>query len=152
MSHSQIRVGTSGWSYPSGRGTWNGIFYPVPPGRKTRNRAFDELRFYAEHFDTVEVNSTFYRVPAASVTRGWAARTPASFEFSLKLYQKFTHPKMFNKATGQTPWDLGQKDVDEFEFAVDPIAAAGARGALLAQFAPRFQTDADARAYLEWLL
>ena len=149
---SQIRVGTSGWSYPSGRGTWNGIFYPVPPGRKTHSGTFDELRFYAEHFDTVEVNSTFYRVPAPSVTRGWSARTPESFEFSLKLYQKFTHPKMFHKATGQTPWDLGQKDVDEFKFAVDPIASAGKLGALLAQFPPSFKNDADSRAYLEWLL
>ena len=53
-----IRIGTSGWSYPSGKGTWNGIFYPTP-----RPRGFDELAFYAEHFDTVEVNSTFYRSP-----------------------------------------------------------------------------------------
>ena len=86
-----LRIGTSGWNYPTGRGTWNGVFYP--PARK-RPKGFDELAFYASHFDTVEVNSTFYGQPRAEVSRAWAARTPAGFEFSIKLYQKFTHPNM----------------------------------------------------------
>ena len=63
---SDIRIGTSGWSYPTGKGTWNGIFYPVgqaPKGRRGKEK-FDDLAFYAEHFNTVEINSTFYRVPA----------------------------------------------------------------------------------------
>ncbi|OFW10252.1 MAG: hypothetical protein A3H96_18380 [Acidobacteria bacterium RIFCSPLOWO2_02_FULL_67_36] len=152
MSDSQIRVGTSGWSYPAGEGTWNGIFYPVPPGHKTRSAKFDELRFYAEHFDTVEVNSTFYRIPTPAVARGWTERTPPGFEFSLKLFQKFTHPQMYHEATGQNPWDLGQKDVDEFRSALDPIASAGKLGALLAQFPASFKNEPDTRAYLEWLL
>ncbi|MEP6914099.1 MAG: DUF72 domain-containing protein [Acidobacteriota bacterium] len=148
-----IRVGTSGWSYPAGHGTWNGIFYPVPPGRRSRvGGAFDELRFYAEHFDTVEINSTFYGVPAPATVKGWAERTPADFEFSLKLYQKFTHPKMFEKATGKDPWNLGQKDVDEFRTAIDPLLAAGKLGALLAQFPQSFRNDPDAVGYVEWLL
>src|SRR3989338_3473297 len=152
MSDSQIRVGTSGWSYPAGEGTWNGIFYPVTPGHKTRSAKFDELRFYAEHFDTVEVNSTFYRIPTPAVARGWTERTPPGFEFSLKLFQKFTHPQMYHEATGQNPWDLGQKDVDEFRSALDPIASAGKLGALLAQFPASFKNEPDTRAYLEWLL
>ena len=86
----QIRIGTSGWNYPRGRGTWNGVFYP-----RVRAGHFDELSYYAEHFDTVEVNSTFYGQPRAEVSRAWVARTPAGFEFSVKLYQKFTHPGMF---------------------------------------------------------
>jgi uncharacterized protein YecE (DUF72 family) len=148
-----IRIGTSGWSYPSGKGTWNGIFYPVPPGRRTRGTGtFDELRFYADHFDTVEVNSTFYRVPTPATVRGWADRTPPGFEFSLKLYQKFTHPGMFAKATGQDPFDLGRRDVDEFRAALDPLASAGKLGALLAQFPASFRNEPDSRAYLEWLL
>ena len=53
-----VRVGTSGWNSPSGQGTWNGVFYPKP-----RPKGFDELAYYAEHFDTVEVNSTFYTKP-----------------------------------------------------------------------------------------
>ena len=148
-----IRIGTSGWNYPSGKGTWNGIFYPIAPGRRTRKAGgFDELRFYAEHFDTVEINSTFYGVPAPAAARGWAERTPPGFEFSLKLYQKFTHPDMFLKTTGQDPWSLGQQDVDQFRQAIDPLAAAGKLGALLAQFPASFKNEPDTRAYLEWLL
>jgi len=89
-----LRIGTSGWNYPTGRGTWNGVFYPPARGR---SKAFDELTYYAEHFNTVEVNSTFYGQPRADVTRGWAERTPGDFEFSVKLYQKFTHPRMFEE-------------------------------------------------------
>ena len=85
----ELRIGTSGWHYPGGRGTWDGIFYPRPADRA---RGFDELRFYAERFNTVEVNSTFYGQPRASVSLGWVRRTPPGFEFSVKLFQKFTHP------------------------------------------------------------
>jgi uncharacterized protein YecE (DUF72 family) len=143
----EIRVGTSGWSYPSGDGKWNGIFYPA---KKTKG--FDELGFYAEHFDTVEVNSSFYRVPAVKTTAEWAKRTPKDFEFSLKLFQKFTHPEMFLKATGQDPADIDRKDVDEFRAALDPLARAGKLGALLAQFPASFKNEPGSRDYLEWLL
>jgi uncharacterized protein YecE (DUF72 family) len=150
---SDIRIGTSGWSYPSGKGAWTGVFYPPkPPGKARGGAKFDELRFYAEHFDTVEINSTFYGVPSAATTRGWAERTPPGFEFSLKLFQKFTHPEMFHKASGQDPWDLGVKDVDEFRRAIEPLADAGKLGALLAQFPASFKNEPDSRAYLEWLL
>jgi uncharacterized protein YecE (DUF72 family) len=150
---SEIRVGTSGWSYPSGKGTWNGVFYPAQPARRPRGTPkFDELAFYAGHFDTVEVNSSFYRVPAAAAVRKWAERTPAGFEFSLKLYQKFTHPDMFAKATGADPSTLGGRDVDEFRAAIEPLAGAGKLGALLAQFPASFKNDAESRGYLEWLL
>ena len=53
-----VHIGTSGWNYPTGKGTWNGVFYP-----SRRSRGFDELAYYAEHFESVEVNSTFYRAP-----------------------------------------------------------------------------------------
>ncbi len=151
-STAKVRVGTSGWSYPSGKGTWNGIFYPAPGRRARGSGKFDELRFYAEHFDTVEVNSSFYRIPSPSTTRSWARRTPEGFEFALKLYQKFTHPEMFHKATGADPMDLDQKDVDEFRSAVGPLADAGKLGPLLAQFPPSFRNEANSRGYLEWLL
>src|SRR5882762_10253126 len=62
-----IRIGTCGWNYPAGQGTWNGVFYPL---RRSRAKSFDELSYYAEHFDTVEVNSTFYGQPRPDVTRG----------------------------------------------------------------------------------
>src|SRR5262245_13424885 len=94
-----IRVGTSGWNYPKGQETWNGIFYPTARGRP---KGCDELTYYAEHFDTVEVNSTFYGQPKAEVSRSWADRTPAGFEFSVKLYQKFTHPNLFKERVSKT--------------------------------------------------
>ena len=151
MGSRQIRVGTSGWHYPTGRGTWNGLFYPAS-GRGQRPRGFDELSYYAEHFDTVEVNSSFYGVPAPRVTRSWARRTPAGFEFSLKLHQQFTHPKMFTAATGSTSTAVTTAEVDAFRSAVDPLLEAGKLGVLLAQFPPSFRNDPAARGYLEWLV
>ena len=147
----EVRVGTSGWSYPSGAGTWDGIFYPAR-GRSTRPRGFDELAYYAEHFNTVEVNSTFYGPPRAAVTRRWVERTPPEFVFSLKLYQQFTHPKMFQVATRAATWSVGQPDVDRCLLGLDPIASAGKLGVLLAQFPPSFKQNETSLSYLEWLL
>jgi uncharacterized protein YecE (DUF72 family) len=143
MAPAELRIGTSGWNYPSGKGTWNGVFYPPSRGRA---KGFDELSFYAEHFNTVEVNSTFYGQPRPEVTRAWAERTPRGFEFSVKLYRKFTHPKMvdFEPAT--------VFDIDEFKRGIDPLASAGKLGALLAQFPPSFKSDATSLAYLNSLL
>ena len=158
-----LRIGTSGWSYPSGKGTWNGIFYPPTRSKRDGTAGFDELRFYAAHFDTVEVNSTFYGQPRADVTRTWVDRTPPGFEFSLKLYQKFTHPKMFREAALRSaPGAEGalldllaqvtQSDIDDFRRGIDPLAAAGRLGALLAQFPPSFKDSPASRDYLAQLL
>ena len=141
---SRVRVGTSGWNYPTGKGTWNGIFYPLP---EDRERGFDELRFYAERFNTVEVNSTFYGQPRPNVTLGWVRRTPGDFDFSIKLYQKFTHPGM-----ATDPGPVTQADVDAFKGGIDPLAAGGKLGTLLAQFPPSFQRTPEAEDYLGWLL
>ena len=140
----RFRVGTSGWNYPTGKGTWNGIFYPLP---EDRDRGFDELRFYAERFNTVEVNSTFYGQPRPNVTLGWVRRTPDDFDFSIKLYQKFTHPGM-----ATDPGPVTQADVDAFKGGIDPLAAAGRLGVMLAQFPPSFQRTREAEDYLGWLL
>jgi len=159
----EVRVGTSGWNYPSGKGTWNGLFYPKSRSKRAGTDQFDELRFYAEHFNTVEVNSTFYGQPRAEVTRGWAARTPREFDFSLKLYQKFTHPKMFREAALKTaPGTAGplldllaqvtQSDIDDVRAGIEPLASAGKLGALLAQFPPSFKDSPQARNYLAQLI
>ena len=161
----EVRVGTSGWQYPTGKGTWNGVFYPPARGRA---KGFDELAFYAEHFDTVEVNSTFYGQPRPAVTRGWAERTPAGFEFSVKLYQKFTHPRMFRDRIGRTLPDGARAsehsaaiaelarptpaDLDEFRRGIEPLANAGRLGALLAQFPASFKFTDPEVAYLADLL
>jgi len=139
-----LRIGTSGWNYPTGKGTWNGIFYPLP---QDRERGFDELRFYSERFNTVEVNSTFYGQPRANATLGWVKRTPADFEFAVKMFQKFTHPNL-----SIDPGPVTQADVDAFKGGVDPLAAAGKLGPLLIQFPASFQRTPEAAAYVEWLL
>ncbi len=162
MTAAELRIGTSGWNYPSGRGTWNGIFYPPSRGR---SKSFDELSYYAEHFNTVEVNSTFYGQPRADVCRTWAQRTPARFDFSVKLYQKFTHPKMykqqFAKGSATAPGSdrllealirPNESDLDDFKRGVDPLAVAGKLGPLLAQFPPSFKSEPASVDYLRWLL
>lgn len=157
----ELRIGTSGWNYPSGEGAWNGVFYPTRRGRGSA-KGFDELSYYAERFDTVEVNSSFYGTPRPEVSRGWVERTPPRFEFSLKLYQKFTHPSMYKAARladlPAAPEQLdalarvNRADVDQFRAGIDPLATAGKLGALLAQFPASFKRTPDSRAYLEWLL
>ena len=159
-----LLIGTSGWSYPTGKGTWNGLFYPKTRSKRDGTRDFDELRFYAEHFDTVEVNSTFYGQPRADVTRTWVERTRPGFDFSVKLYQKFTHPAMFRDAAvkratgaeGTALLDLlaqvTQNDIDEFRSGIDPLARSGRLGALLAQFPPSFKDSQASRDYLAQLL
>jgi len=156
---SDIRVGTSGWHYPTGKGTWDGVFYPP---RRGRSKTFDELGYYAEHFNTVEINATFYGQPRAEVSRAWVERTPAGFEFSIKLYQKFTHPRMFEgrlrkslPADGEAIAELARPnaaDLDEFRRGIDPLASSGKLGAILAQFPPSFKNGEAEQAYLVHLL
>jgi uncharacterized protein YecE (DUF72 family) len=154
---SNLRIGTSGWNYPAGHGTWNGIFYPAKRGRSRRGEGapvlkrgggapaskFDELAFYADHFNTVEINTTFYGQPKAAIAQTWADRTPAGFEFSLKLYRQFTHERL---AT------LDEREIDLFRRGIEPLANAGKIGALLAQFPPSFKQSAASQDYLDALL
>jgi uncharacterized protein YecE (DUF72 family) len=140
----EVRIGTSGWNYPlSGYGPWTGVFYPFKQGQKLpgSKAKFDELGYYAEHFNTVEINSTFYRPPAVTTARSWAARTPTGFEFSLKLFQQFTHKR-----------EVTVEDVDVFRRGIDPLAAAEKLGALLCQFPASFKRDDASVEYLTWLL
>jgi uncharacterized protein YecE (DUF72 family) len=112
------------------------------------------------------VNSTFYGQPRADVTRAWAARTPPRFEFSIKLYQKFTHPRMFRErlASG-LPDDAAREpalvdalarpneaDIDAFRNGIEPLASSGRLGALLAQFPASFKDSPASRDYLAGLL
>jgi uncharacterized protein YecE (DUF72 family) len=76
-------VGTSGYSYKE----WKGTFYPDDlPAAKM-------LRFYAQHFRSVEINNTFYRMPGASLMTKWAGEVPDGFTFVLKAPQRITHQK-----------------------------------------------------------
>jgi uncharacterized protein YecE (DUF72 family) len=79
-----LRLGTSSWSSED----WVGTFYP--PGTAPA----DFLGAYARHFDTVEVDSTYYRIPSESMVRNWRARTPPGFTFAAKFPQVITHEKV----------------------------------------------------------
>jgi uncharacterized protein YecE (DUF72 family) len=81
MSSTIFHVGTSGYSYKE----WKGSFYPkdLP--------ADGMLRYYAERFDAVEINNTFYRMPKADVLKAWADEVPSGFQFVIKSPQRITH-------------------------------------------------------------
>src|SRR3990172_10413601 len=119
-----VRVGTAGWSYAD----WYGHFYPV----EAKTRGFDELTYYCGHFDTVEVNSSFYRIPSPYLVEGWITRTPDDFVFSLKAFSAMTHHSDV----------AATKTFQEFERAVEPIRQAGKLGAILLQFPPSFRPGA----------
>lgn len=128
----KLYIGTSGWSYPKGEGTWTGYFYPA--GK------IDELEYYSQFFNTVEINSSFYRPPNPGYVYNWVKRVPEGFLFTVKLWQKFTHPKMYEEATGEEAV-ISQKDVDIFKRSIEPLVKYGKLGALLAQFPPSFKND-----------
>jgi uncharacterized protein YecE (DUF72 family) len=90
-----LYVGTSGYSYKE----WKGTFYPRDlPARQM-------LRYYGEHFRTVEINNTFYRLPAAAALEAWAGEVPAGFRFVLKAPQQITHRQRL-KDTGESVSNL----------------------------------------------
>jgi len=116
----RVWVGTSGYNYPE----WKGTFYPADlPATKM-------LRYYAEHFSTVEINATFYRMPNAKMVGGWAAATPEDFTFVLKAPKRITH-------------DARLRDVDEpLRYFCDTARALGPKlGPLLFQLPPNFKKD-----------
>ncbi|UCE97778.1 MAG: DUF72 domain-containing protein [Dehalococcoidia bacterium] len=130
----KIYIGTSGWSYPKGEGTWTGFFYPTSK--------VNELEYYSQFFNTVEINSTFYRPPNPGYVYNWINRVPEKFLFSVKLWQKFTHPKMYEEATGKEAV-ISKTDVDLFIDSISPLIQAGKLGALLAQFPPSFKNNSN---------
>ncbi|HEV8232052.1 MAG TPA: DUF72 domain-containing protein [Thermoanaerobaculia bacterium] len=125
-----MRVGTAGWMYKD----WEGIVYP--PAR----RGFDRLGFMASLFDTDEINSTFYRIPPASMARDWARGVEHNprFLFTAKLYRAFTHDR--NATRGD------EKAVRE---TMDVLAVAGRLGCLLVQVPMSFRATEENRALLE---
>jgi len=132
---STIRVGPAGWSYED----WKGIVYPPGAGSK-----FDPLAYLAGFFDTIEINSSFYRPPSESTAKSWVRRVAANpkFKFTAKLYQRFTHERGH-----ATPED--EKAVRD---GIDPIIGAGKLGALLMQFPWSFKNTQEEREYLAGLI
>ena len=117
-----VRVGTSGYNYNE----WKGSFYPadLPASRM--------LGFYAERFDTVEINATFYRMPNAKTVAGWGAAAPAGFTFVLKAPQRITHFARLR--------DVGEP----LRYFCEAARTLGDRlGPLLFQLPPNFKKAAD---------
>jgi len=154
----QVRVGTASWTdrtlIASG---W------YPPEADTPER---RLRYYARQFGLVEVDSTYYALPAEQTAAAWAARTPAGFTFNVKAFSLFTqHPT----PVAALPVDLRPaaekagkervylKDVDpvvadqgwqRFLAALEPLRQAGKLGAILLQFPPWFPISRSRKEYI----
>ena len=130
-----IRIGPAGWSYKD----WEGVVYPQKPGKN-----FDPLEYLARFFDTIEINSSFYRPPTPSTTQSWSKRVAGNktFSFTAKLHRLFTHER--GKAT--------RKDEKEFRDGMAPLVKAGKLGALLLQFPWSFKNTDEDRIYLGKLL
>ncbi len=114
------RIGTSGWNYRH----WRGIFYPedVPQSKW--------LEYYAEHFDTVELNATFYRLPAPSTFKRWYDRTPKGFLWSIKASKFITHTRRLKDC---------QEPLGRLYGAVEPLQEK--LGVILFQLPPSLQFD-----------
>jgi uncharacterized protein YecE (DUF72 family) len=125
-----IRIGCSGWNYDD----WRGRLYP----RGLPRRRW--LEVYAERFDTVEVNTTFYRLPKREAVAAWAAQTPAGFQFAVKASRYLTHIKRLT--------DMGE-GVKRFYERIEPLVEAGKLGPVLWQLPANFHRD-DERLHV-WL-
>jgi uncharacterized protein YecE (DUF72 family) len=130
-----IRIGPAGWSYKD----WEGVVYPKKPGAK-----FDPLEYLVRFFNTIEINSSFYRPFTATTAKAWAQRVAGTkgFMFTAKLHRVFTHER--GKATAED-----EKQVRE---GMDALASAGKLGAVLLQFPWSFKNNDDDRLYLAKLL
>jgi len=129
----QLRIGPAGWSYTD----WEGVVYPKHGSK------FDHLAYLASFFDTIEINSPFYRIPPPTHAKSWVRRVSANpdFKFTTKAFRGFTH----DEAT------LAGADVSAFRNYLDPLMDANRLGALLLQFPWSFKNTPESRAKLEAL-
>lgn len=109
MGKGSIHIGTSGWHYQH----WKGPFYPPRlPGSQL-------LSFYAQRFQTVEVNNTFYRLPAGGTVSGWGSSVPAGFVFAVKASRYITHIKRLLDAQESLSTFLGR--IEALEEKLGPV-------------------------------
>jgi uncharacterized protein YecE (DUF72 family) len=128
--HPRVMIGTSGYSFPD----WVGPFYP----KGTASNQF--LPFYARNFPIVEVNVTYYRIPAPKTLEQMQRRTPPGFRFMVKLHGSFTHERQ-----------LETQPVQDFHAALAPLKTAGKYEGLLAQFPWGFRRNDKAERHLSRL-
>ena len=126
-----IHIGTQGWSYPD----WVGAFFP--PGARQE----DWLPFYAQVFDTVELDTTFYHPPRPSVVRSWERNTPPGFRFAAKVPQTITHTARLASMAEQ---------MAAFVTALAPLGEK--LGPLLVQLPAEFERDEGTQGVLDRFL
>ena len=154
----QIRVGTASWT---DRTLISSGWYP--PEADTPEK---RLRFYARQFPLVEVDASYYALPAEQTAATWAARVPDGFTFNIKAFSLFTHhptrvaalPADLRPAAAKTGKDrVYLKDVDpavadqawhRFLAALEPLRQAGKLGAILLQFPPWFPISRTSKEYI----
>jgi len=119
-----VHVGCSGWVYPH----WRERFYPkgVPQRRW--------LTYYAEHFDTVEINSTFYRLASPAAVESWLAQSPDGFLFAVKMSRYMTHIKRLT---------MLEQGTSRFYKRLDGLTETDKFGPVLWQFPPNFHRDTE---------
>jgi len=121
---SRVLVGCSGWQYKD----WRGVLYPERCPQR------DWLEVYARAFATVEVNSSFYRLPRRDAVARWTQQVPPGFVFTIKASRYLTHIKRLTSVAEGTPLLLER---------IEPIAERGCLGPLLWQLPPNFKRDDD---------
>jgi uncharacterized protein YecE (DUF72 family) len=128
-----IRFGPAGWSYDD----WAGVVYPRP-----KPRGFDPLQALATYFDTIEVNTTFYRPQRDSVARSWVQRVAGNpdFRFTAKLWRRFTHQR-------KEAWS--KEEVRKVREAFDILMQEQRLGAVLLQFPWSFRRNDEHREWLD---
>lgn len=127
----EYRIGTQGWSYAD----WVGPFYPEG------TRTADWLEAYTTRFDTVELDTTFYRAPSAKMVQGWDQKTPPGFLFAAKFPRAITHDAGLSGVADETR---------AFLRAIEPLGAK--LGPLLVQLPPQFQNrPAEAAALRQFV-
>jgi len=154
----EILVGTAGWTDKT---LIDSGWYPADAGTPEKR-----LRYYAEQFPLVEVDSAYYALPAEQTAAAWAARTPASFTFNVKAFSLFTqHPTPVRALPADLRESAGKagkervylKDVDpevtgqawdRFLAALEPLRQAGKLGAILLQFPPWFPISRANKEYI----
>jgi uncharacterized protein YecE (DUF72 family) len=117
-----VRIGCSGWNYAH----WRGVVYP-------RGMAASRwLEYYATLFDTVEINTTFYRLPSSSAVAGWVEDTPSGFTFAVKASRFLTHMKRL------TDMESGTR---RFYDRIEPLVDSPKLGPVLWQLPPNFHRN-----------
>ena len=119
-----VHIGCSGWNYAA----WRELFYPkgLPTNRW--------LEHYAQHFGTVEVNSTFYRLPKRDAVARWVTQVPRDFVFTIKASRYLTHIKRLT--------DMEQ-GVERFYERIEPLTRSRKFGPVLWQLPPNMKRDDD---------